>query len=195
MRGRGAEGPSTVTPFARDSHRSAQRIKHARTHPRRGVSAFHSRVPADHGVQVGGAGLVGVEPGDGVEALAALALAGELAPTVDADGEACAGEVDPAVFVGDGAGLDRAGLASAVAGVGGGVLDGDVPPRQGCELAAHGGLVACAGFRLYAMEISPPVSVWICEMRGRYIGGTAGEPSWTRLSISVPPKVTGFIEI
>ena len=57
------------------------------------------------------------------------------------------------------------------------------------------GWLPAQGFRLYAMEISPPVSVWICEMRGRYIGGTAGEPSWTRLSISVPPKVTGFIEI
>ena len=45
------------------------------------------------------------------------------------------------------------------------------------------------------MEISPPVSVWICEMCGWYIGGAAGEPSLVRFSISVPPKVTGFIEI
>ncbi|WP_232247973.1 hypothetical protein [Streptacidiphilus rugosus] len=77
----------------------------------------------------------------GVDALAGLALAGLLAAAVDADGQVGVGDGDAAEFVGDGAGLDRAGLASAVPGLGGGVLDGDVAPGQGGQLAVGGGLV------------------------------------------------------
>lgn len=102
----------------------------------RGV--LHSPVPANRGGQVGRAGLVGVEAGDGVDTLTGLALAGLLTAAVDADGQAGVGKGDPAEFVRDSAGLDRAGLAPAVPGGGGGVLDGDVPPWQGRELAVGG---------------------------------------------------------
>ncbi|MFF9206084.1 hypothetical protein ACF1AE_30600 [Streptomyces sp. NPDC014986] len=50
---------------------------------------------------------MGVETGDGIDGLAALAAAGLFAASVDAEGEAAVGEVDSAGFVSDGAGLDR----------------------------------------------------------------------------------------
>lgn len=48
----------------------------------RGV--FHSPVPTNRGGQIGWADLVGVDTGDGVDALAGLALPGPLASAVDA---------------------------------------------------------------------------------------------------------------
>lgn len=60
----------------------------------RGV--LHSPVPANRGGQVGRAGLVGVEAGDGVDTLTGLACAGPLAAAVDADGQAGVGKGDPA---------------------------------------------------------------------------------------------------
>lgn len=85
-----------------------------------------------------GGGLVGVEAGDGVDGLAALAPAGGSAATVDADDQAGVGEGDSAEVVGHAAGLDRARLVAAVAGGGRGVFDGDVPPGQGGELPVCG---------------------------------------------------------
>ncbi|MFE9687373.1 hypothetical protein, partial [Streptomyces sp. NPDC006285] len=61
---------------------------------------FHSPVPANRGGQVGRAGLVGVEAGDGVDTLMRLTPAGLLA-AVDADGQAGVGKGDSAEFVGN----------------------------------------------------------------------------------------------
>lgn len=70
----------------------------------RGV--LHSPVPTDCGGQIGRGGLVGVEAGDGVDALTTFAAAGFLVAAADADGQAGVGEGDTSEFVGDGAGLD-----------------------------------------------------------------------------------------
>lgn len=62
--------------------------------------------------EVGGAGLVGGEADDRVDVLAGFGPAGGFAAAVDPEGEVGVGERDAAEVVGDGAGLDRAGLAS-----------------------------------------------------------------------------------
>ncbi|WP_246212483.1 hypothetical protein [Streptomyces abyssomicinicus] len=58
------------------------------------VQGFHRPVALDRGGEFGRGGLVGVEVGDGVDGLAALASAGLFAASVDTEGEAGVEEGD-----------------------------------------------------------------------------------------------------
>src|SRR5262245_1421931 len=95
---------------------------------------FDSPVPAYVSAQVGRAGLVCVEAGDGVDRLPGLPLAALLAAPVDTQGQPCFGEGDPAQVRRDGHGLDRAGLPPPVPGTGDGVRYGHLLPWQGLDL-------------------------------------------------------------
>lgn len=102
-------------------------------------------VPADPGGELGGAGLVGGQVGDGVDGLGAPAAvfagpgrdragaAGEL------DGLGGVRELDPGR---DGDDLECADLAAPVPGFGAAVCGLDIAPRELGELAAQPGLVA-----------------------------------------------------
>lgn len=105
------------------------------------VLGFHNPVSAQVGGEFGRLRPVGVEAGDRVEGLAGLLPAGCLAAAVDAGGELRVREGDAAEVVGDGESLDRAGLATAVSLVRGGVLDGDCVPVQTVQLGPGVGLI------------------------------------------------------
>jgi hypothetical protein len=92
------------------------------------VLGFHGPVSAQVGGEFGRFRLVDVEAGDRMDGLAGLLPAGLFAAAVDAEGELRVGEGDAVKVVGDGESLDRAGLATAVSLVRGGVLDGHRMP-------------------------------------------------------------------
>lgn len=100
---------------------------------------------AQIGGQFGRGGLVGVEAGARVDGLPGLPLPALLAAAVDAQGEFRVGEGDAAEVLVDCDGLDRAGLAAAVSGVGRGVLDGDGRPAKSVQLGPGAGLVGLDG--------------------------------------------------
>lgn len=130
--------------------------------------------------------------GDGVDTLTGLALAGGLAAAVDADGQAGVGKGDSAEFVGDTAGLDRAGLAASVSGPGGGVLDCDGLPGQSGELGVGGGLVGLDhGDVVGLLGFHQPGDVRLDRVQG--VEGDDGAGQVQRCQQR--PEVRGFVRL